>query len=195
MQRWNTENSLLPLLQGKLPVPTLLPNNTDGEILLKAVAGLHAQDVINNDSQANILLGLGRLLQQIQSLSVEPFQGLLTGNGTVLVHGDFGPQNLLVNQKSYQPALLFDWEWAHLGDPVEDAAWCEWIVRMFHQPAAKDLPRFYEAYGQLPAWSDRHESMQMTCRRHLDFARLMGRRKTIQQWQNRVVYTRRLTSF
>jgi hypothetical protein len=23
---------------------------------------------------------------------------------------------------------VLDWEWAHRGEPVEDLAWCEWIV-------------------------------------------------------------------
>ena len=27
---------------------------------------------------------------------------------------------------------VLDWEFAHLGDPVEDLAWCEWLVRTHH---------------------------------------------------------------
>jgi aminoglycoside phosphotransferase (APT) family kinase protein len=34
---------------------------------------------------------------------------------------------------------VVDWEFAHLGDPVEDLAWCEWIVRM-HHPEHVDAP-------------------------------------------------------
>jgi len=35
-----------------------------------------------------------------------------------------------------------DWEWAHAGNPIEDLAWCEWIVRMHH-------PRDVTALGAL----------------------------------------------
>src|SRR5450755_3748290 len=33
---------------------------------------------------------------------------------------------------------VLDWEWAHAGEPVEDLAWCEWIVRM-HDPRQAGL--------------------------------------------------------
>ena len=39
----------------------------------------------------------------------------------VLVHGDFRPANLLV--ANGQVTALLDWEFAHVGDPVEDLGW------------------------------------------------------------------------
>ena len=40
---------------------------------------------------------------------------------TVVVHGDFRPANVLV-EDGHVTALL-DWEFAHLGDPAEDLGW------------------------------------------------------------------------
>lgn len=41
--------------------------------------------------------------------------------GTVLVHGDFKPGNVLL--AGGEPTALLDWELAHLGDPMEDLGW------------------------------------------------------------------------
>jgi len=45
---------------------------------------------------------------------------------TVLVHGDFRLGNWLVERDGPRSRLagLLDWEMVHLGDPVEDLAWC-----------------------------------------------------------------------
>ena len=48
--------------------------------------------------------------------------------GAVLVHGDYGPNTVLLDPAAEQVTAIVDWEWAHVGDPVEDLAWCEWIV-------------------------------------------------------------------
>src|SRR5207253_1619477 len=39
----------------------------------------------------------------------------------VLVHGDFRVGNLMVGPDGLRG--VFDWEFAHLGDPAEDLAW------------------------------------------------------------------------
>ena len=39
----------------------------------------------------------------------------------VLVHGDFRVGNLMVGQEGL--VGVFDWEFAHVGDPVEDVGW------------------------------------------------------------------------
>jgi aminoglycoside phosphotransferase (APT) family kinase protein len=48
-----------------------------------------------------------------------------------LVHGDFRPANVLVEHGKV--SALLDWEFAHLGDPVEDVGWyCTPIYRREH---------------------------------------------------------------
>src|SRR5262249_60595154 len=43
------------------------------------------------------------------------------GGATVLVHGDFRLGNLMVGPEGLRG--VFDWEFAHVGDPAEDLAW------------------------------------------------------------------------
>ena len=75
-----------------------------------------------------------------------------TPTGTVLVHGDFGPQNLLLDPSTVEPTALLDWEFAHIGDPVEDVAWAEWIVRTHHPDLVPALPALFDGYGAEPPW-------------------------------------------
>jgi aminoglycoside phosphotransferase (APT) family kinase protein len=75
----------------------------------------------------------------------------------VIVHGDFGPQNVLIESDAI--SALVDWEFAHVGMPVEDLAWAEWIVRMHHPDAVDDLPELLDAAGLGVEWSARHGAM------------------------------------
>ncbi|WP_461012009.1 phosphotransferase [Streptomyces capparidis] len=59
------------------------------------------------------------------------------------MHGDFGPNNVLLNPGTFEVTAVVDGEFAHLGDPVEDLAWCEWIVRTHHHRIA--LGHFFRA--------------------------------------------------
>ncbi len=189
--RWAAEVTLLTYLKGRLPVPPLINANLHGGIQTAWINGLHAQDLLQADQGETVLAVLGDLLQQLQQVPTDALAGKIPGDGTCLVHGDFGPQNLILYQKSHQPAALLDWEWGHLGSPVEDLAWTEWIMRMHYQNQLKYITVFFDHYGDLPAWSLRHEAMILQCRRYLEFAHLEGKRKNIQIWQNRMVMTRR----
>lgn len=50
----------------------------------------------------------------------------------MLVRGDKGLNNVLLDPDDRQVIAVLDWEWAHAEDPIEDLAWCEWVVRMNH---------------------------------------------------------------
>ncbi len=54
---------------------------------------------------------------------------------------------------------VIDWEWAHAGDPVEDLAWSEWIIRMHHPEEVPALTTFFGAYGHRPPWAVRQQAM------------------------------------
>lgn len=193
--RWTTESTLLSYLEGKLPVPKLVNPNRLGGIQTAWVNGSHAQDILEESSQetkiGQVMIILGQVLKQLQAINSEALRGKIPGDGTCLVHGDFGPQNLLLDSSAQQAVALMDWEWAHLGNPIEDVAWMEWSIRMHHQKQLRFLPLFYEHYGQLPTWEARHEAMIQQCQRHIEFARLLGNRKAIQIWHNRLVITHR----
>ena len=85
----------------------------------------------------------------------------LEGTGPVLVHGDFGPQNVLIQDDRI--TALLDWEFAHIGQPVEDLAWTEWIIRTHHPGAVDALPALLDASGSRVGWSLRHQAMVRRC--------------------------------
>lgn len=54
---------------------------------------------------------------------------------TVIQHGDFGPNNLLLADRGKVVVAVLDCEFSRPGPPIADTAWCEWIVRMHHPGA------------------------------------------------------------
>jgi tRNA A-37 threonylcarbamoyl transferase component Bud32 len=195
LNRWQTEMNILPIIKNALPVPMLLENKVSGELITKKINGLHGLDLLAEGKSIQVLVALGNLLKLVQKFPAQKLQGIIPGNGDVLVHGDYGPQNLLLHPKSLETIAIVDWEWAHLGETYEDVASVEWTIRMFHTNEVSHLPLFFEAYGDIPAWEDRHQAMMMICQRQLEFARLIGKRKNIQQAQNRIYITNRLLPF
>ena len=90
----------------------------------------------------------------------------LAGDGPVIVHGDFAPYNIIVDPDDGTIRAVIDWELGHHGEAVEDLAWMEWNMRIWYSPQPSVLEAFYESYGELPAWRDRHASMLDRCERH-----------------------------
>lgn len=80
--------------------------------------------------------------------------------GAVLVHGDFRVGNLLVTEQGLVGVL--DWEFAHLGDPVEDLGWPLVRAWRFGNDICRlggigDLDPFLERYNEL---TDRHVTVE-----------------------------------
>ena len=68
------------------------------------------------------------------------------GEGHVLVHGDYGPNNVLSTPAASEITAVLDWEWAHAGDRAEDPnTWCGWITR--HAPSPPGEPARREFFG------------------------------------------------
>jgi aminoglycoside phosphotransferase len=63
---------------------------------------------------------------------------------TVLVQGDTGPGNFVVD--GGRVTGLVDWEFAHVGDPMDDLAWLEYrLARVAGAPAFDALAAHYES--------------------------------------------------
>ncbi len=192
IQRWKTEQQLLQTLAGELPLPKLLDHPVDAEILMEKTSAVAAVELIHENNSAVILAEIGSLLAHLQSLPVRDLHHFLKGNGGILVHGDFSLETIHLDSLTYHPLAIMDWEWAHLGDAVEDVAWMEWFIRMQMGKFTRDLPTFYEAYGSTPPWNSRKDAMIEQCLRRLEYARMVGRRKSIQHWQSMLQITTRL---
>jgi aminoglycoside phosphotransferase len=166
-------------LAGKLPVPPLLPprdghpgggpdSQRSGRLEMGLMPGIPGQDLIDAGQARGVLRACGRMLRRIHA--TDPVAAGITASrqpGQVLVHGDYGPNNSLLDPAARQVTAVVDWEWAHAGDPLEDLAWCEWIIRMHHPGHISALEEFFAAYGRRPAWPGRHQAMVSRCREML----------------------------
>lgn len=164
------ERGMLELLQGLFPVPAILAAGRDG-LSLELLPGAHGQDLIAQGHATPVLRSTGQLLHRLHTLPRD-YLGLPSTAGTVLVHGDFGPNNILFDPESFAVTALLDWEFARVGQPVEDLAWCEWIVRMHHPEHRDALEEFFAGYGRpVPDWPERRAAMVARCQELEQFCR------------------------
>ena len=54
----------------------------------------------------------------------------------VLIHGDYGPHNALLNNDTIH---IIDWEWAGWGSPIQDVSWIIWFLKLHYPERAQDL--------------------------------------------------------
>lgn len=125
------------ILNGSLPVETRVDLARQFCDLLAEVhatnwKGLHLDSILADpgpEAAAAELASWERILRkdQIESYPELDFALAVLGNSapvsarTVLVHGDFKPGNILI--ENGRVTSLLDWELAHLGDPLEDLGW------------------------------------------------------------------------
>jgi aminoglycoside phosphotransferase (APT) family kinase protein len=177
-------------LAGRLPVPTVIFHGVDS-LRMGLMAGVHGQELIDAGQADQVLRACGQMLRRIHAIDpalarVEE-QDRVCG---VLVHGDYGPNNVLLDPAARAVTAVLDWEWAHHGEPVEDLAWCEWIVRMHHPQHALALDGLFGAYGSAPAWVERQQAMLTQCRAMLDLCeRWQPGGDSARQWQHRLAVT------
>ncbi len=167
LARSQLEHSVLCALRGRVPVPPVL-GAADGCLTMRFVGGGHGQELLEAGHGDGVLRACGATLRRIHQLDVSQIAAALpgpAGAGQVLVHGDYGPNNVLLDPATLEITAVLDWEWAHAGKPVEDLAWCEWIVRMHHPGQAGLLGVFFDAYGRaIPPWPARQAVMLGRCR-------------------------------
>lgn len=188
--RHRTEQAMLVRLSDHLPVPRLV-TATDGALHMEHVTGVHGQDLIDAGHAARVLRSCGEMLGRIQSVTVaDAFPDSPSPADVVLVHGDYGPNNMLFDPDTFEVAAVLDWEWAHAGDIVEDLAWCEWIVRTHHSPAVGALDELFAAYGHRPSWTERQDSMLAKCRSMLSAVQQGDQADSgVRMWQQRIDVT------
>ena len=187
-ERLGREAAALKALAGHISVRALLAADPEQKVLQTAfVAGRHGQEMIDAGHAPDMPLLCGRLLRRLQSLPPELLDAV-PGTGPVLVHGDFGPQNLLIAPDRWEVAALLDWEWVDRAQPVEDLAWAEWIVRTHHPAALPDLPALFAGYRERPAWAQRHEAMREKCRQMGTLAQ-QQEAALVALWQRRLEIT------
>ena len=86
---------------------------------------------------------------------------------------------------------MLDWERAHVGQRIEDRAWCEWVVRMHHREQVGALGALFAGYGACPAWAERQAAMLAQYRRLIRFSeRWVPGGDGVRQWQGRVTCRR-----
>ncbi|TWF77438.1 phosphotransferase family enzyme [Pseudonocardia hierapolitana] len=148
----------LTALAGRVPVPAVL-GRAPGSLTLEFVAGDHGQDLIAAGCADRVLAACGAVLRQIHAAG--------------FAHGDFGPNNTLLDPDSLQTTAVLDWEFSSSCrvEPVVDLAWCEWIVRMHHPGDKAAIPELYSRYGTSFPWRDRQAAMVERCAELADFTR------------------------
>jgi aminoglycoside phosphotransferase len=184
--RLDREHTLLTRLQGMLPVPPVHAAGA-GTLTLGFVMGVQGQELLDAGHAGAVLETCGRVLRRIHGIAPSVLGGGGHAAGKVLVHGDFGPNNVLLDPVTFEASAVVDWEFAHLGDPVEDLAWCEWIVRTHHPEHRQALNIFFDAYdGDVPTWPARRAAMLARCESLEQFChRWEPNSSGVRQWRER----------
>jgi hypothetical protein len=169
-QRAAREQAALRSFGAGVPVPTLV-SGTSSETVTALAPGTPGQDLLDAGRASMVLRACGALAGAVATL---PRTGLpgddeAPSPGLVRCHGDFGPQNMLLDPDSGEVTALLDWEMVDVCHPLRDLAWAEWIVRMHHPDRVDDLDALFEGYGARPAWADRQAQMVASCERRAAF--------------------------
>jgi aminoglycoside phosphotransferase len=180
------ELACLSSLGHHLPVAAVVEHDLAiPRLTLSLLPGRHGQDLIDEGYASRVLRLVGETLSALHDLAVDAVPGLV-GEGSVIVHGDFGPQNMLFDLDPDRVTGVLDWESAHLGGPIEDLAWTEWLVRMHHPDAIDALDDLFAAAGQRPSWSERQTAMVRQGREVLAYCELAGMDRSAVEWRDRL---------
>jgi thiamine kinase-like enzyme len=184
--RFLTELVIYQQLHDMPFMPELVDCDKDAlTISTRYVESRHAQDLLEEYSDI-IPFTLGKLARELQSVKIDTIVDSKRSKTDVLVHGDFGPQNLLFAPESFSEFYLVDWEWAHFGDRFEDIAWAECIIRMHYDSNQQMIASLYRGFGIVPPWEARHELVIRKCENILDFAKQDDNSQAISMWIDRV---------
>jgi hypothetical protein len=174
---------------GRCPVPEIMAFDPATPVLVVSeIRGRHGQELIDQGLAAQVLRLIGSQLSGLQSLDPSTVPGLKE-KGDVIVHGDYGPQNMLFLSDPIRVSGVLDWELAHIGSAIEDLAWAEWIIRTHHPGALEDLPELFAGSGLFFGWSDRQAAMVRQCSHHLASCEASGLGTAASEWRRRLKAT------
>lgn len=145
-----------------LPVPQVL--GIDGDTLTMAgVDGTTTGATLLGRSPTAVLRAVGAFSARLHDLSppeeLSADRDAAPGPAAAWVHGDLCPVNLLFDRDAELVAVV-DWEDSHVGDPLTDLVWTEWLVRTWHPAVAPQLATLYDAHGgPVPAAAARRRAM------------------------------------
>jgi aminoglycoside phosphotransferase (APT) family kinase protein len=183
-ERADREYACLVTLANRVPVAEVVERDPAVPLLIvRDASGTHGQEMIDAGRAAQVLRLLGSILVSLHQVPPGAMPSLV-GTGPVIVHGDFGPQNVLIEDDRIN--ALVDWEFAHIGQPVEDLAWAEWIVRMHHPDAVDALPELLDASRLGIDWSARHRAMVARCEELMRISEASGSADTLDLWRDRL---------
>lgn len=184
-ERAARELACLQHLGRYVPVPKVLGYEAEiPRIQISELAGRHGQDLIMEGHASAVLTLAGRALAQLQRVPATTVPGL-AGGGDVIVHGDFGPQNMLFDIDRAEVTGIIDWEFARAGERIDDLAWAEWIVRMHQPDSIRHLDVFFSSVGLRPSWNERHVVMIRRCEELLTDSISSGDHDAIARWTER----------
>ena len=187
-RRWanaGRELACLSALGGRLPVAVVAHRDLSiPRLTLSLLPGRHGQDLLADGHALRVLGLVGETLAALQRIRPDTVPGLV-GEGSVIVHGDFGPQNMLFDLDADRVTGVVDWESAHIGSPIEDIAWSEWVVRTHHRDAIDALDELFASASQRPSWSERHAAMVHQCREVLAYCESAGMDSSAAEWRER----------
>ena len=188
------EAAVLSAVAGRLPVPPVI-SHSNTSLGLGFMPGVPGQELIDAALAEPVLRACGRMLRRIHAIDPEQAQAGDNDEGSlVLVHGDYGPQNTLLDAAAREVTAVVDWEWAHAGDPLEDLAWCEWIIRMHHPDHVGALGSLFDGYSHRPAWVARQQAMLAQCRNLLALCqRWQPGGTSVHLWSQRLQVTKSWT--
>jgi aminoglycoside phosphotransferase (APT) family kinase protein len=191
--RQHNEVHALRAVAGRYPVPEILDVGPDS-LLLGFVPGEHGQDLVDAGHADEVLRACGLALRTLHNIDVTTVFPQSTNRQHVVTHGDFGPNNVLLDPGTFEVTAVLDWEFSAPGDAIVDAAWCEWIVRMHHPAAVTALSAFHDAYGSASPWPTRQAAMISRCLWLRDFSlRLDPEGGGAALWEDRALTTARWT--
>ena len=87
-------------MAGVVPVPGVISVDLIRRAVPTVMPGRHGQELIDEGCASQVLAAVGRTLR------------LLHDSVPGLVHGDYGPQNLLFDVAAWQVSAVLDWEFA-----------------------------------------------------------------------------------